>query len=87
MEKCRYNEMQSLQNHYTYMTVISISNPAAAKLFVSIFCQVKLELQTQTKNYTILAVYISAIMSEYTRPSMFRKMDIYILIPRNLTRS
>ena len=40
-----------------------------------------------SKNYTILAVYISAIMSEYTRPSMFRKMDIYILIPRNLTRS
>ena len=39
-----------------------------------------------SKNYTILAVYISAIMSEYNRPTMFRKMDIYILIPRNLTR-
>ena len=142
--------------HYTYMTVISISNPSAAELFVSIFCQVMLELQTQfpasltkslyiylktdifqiqffykiinfhklffiplqsmygpcstrvkiptpiqnnyanlkiisiyqiviSKNYTILAVYISAIMSEYNRPTMFRKMDIYILIPRNLT--
>ena len=40
-----------------------------------------------SKNYTILAVYISAIMSEYNRPTMFRKMGIYIIIPRNLTRS
>ena len=140
--------MQSLQNHYTFMTVIPISNPSAAELFVSIFCQVMLELQTQfpasltkslifiskqtylrfnffikwsksmyepcstrvkiptpiqtncanlkiisiyqiiiSKNYTILAVYISAIMSENNRPTMFRKMDIYILIPQNLTRS
>ena len=149
--------MQSMQNHYTYITVIPISNPSAAELFVSIFRQVKLELQTQfpasmtkslyiylktdisqiqffykminfhklffiilksmygpcstrvriptpiqnnyvnlkvisiyqiilSKNYTILAVYISAMISEYNRPTMFRKMGIYTLIPRNLTR-
>ena len=38
-----------------------------------------------SKKYTILAVYISAIMSEYNRPTMFREMGIYILRPRLLT--
>ena len=38
--------MQGLQNRYTYMTVIPVSNPSAAELFVSIFRQGKLELQT-----------------------------------------
>ena len=36
---------------------------------------------------SVLAVYISVIMSEYNRPTMFRKMDIYIIIPRDLKRS
>ena len=40
-----------------------------------------------SKNYTILAVYISVILSEYNRPTMFRKIDIYKLIFRDLTRS
>ena len=35
---------------------------------------------------SVLAVYISVIMSEYNRPTMFRKMDIYIIIPRDLKR-
>ena len=50
--------MQSFQNHYTYMTVIPISNPSAAELFVSIFRQVKLELQTQFSASLTKSVYI-----------------------------
>ena len=50
--------MQSFQNHYTYLTVIPISNPSAAELFVSIFRQVKLELQTQFPASLTKSVYI-----------------------------
>ena len=40
------------------MTVIPISNPSAAELFVSIFRQVKLELQTQFSASLTKSVYI-----------------------------
>ena len=40
------------------MTVIPISNPSAAKLFVSIFRQVKLESQTQFPASLRKSVYI-----------------------------
>ena len=33
------------------------------------------------------SIYISVIMSAYNRPTIFGKMDIYILIPRDLTRA
>ena len=52
--------MQSLQNHYTNMTVIPISNPSAAELFVFIFRQVKLELQTKSV-YIYLKTDVSQI--------------------------
>ena len=53
--------MQSLQNHYTYMTsmtVIPISSPSAAELFVSIFRQVKLGLQARSPASLTKSVYI-----------------------------
>ena len=62
----RFKIPTPIQNNYANLKIISIYQIIGLIL----------------KNYTILAVYISVIMSEYYRPttSIFRKMDIIIYI-------
>ena len=68
--------MQSLQNHYTYMTVIPISNPSAGELLVYIFRQVKLELQTQFPASFTKGVYIY-LKTDISQIHFFYKMIIF----------